>query len=70
MWCCERGIKTWRRRIEERGRGGERERIEKNNYRLWKRDKLSNKECIHERRRMRVTERQGRESKRIKVMLR
>lgn len=33
----------------ERARGGEGEgvRTEKNNNRLWKRDKLRNKECIH-----------------------
>ena len=63
-------MKTRRRRIGESGRGRESERIEKNNYRLWKRDKLRNKECIHERRRMRVIERQRRGTKRMQVMLR
>lgn len=35
----------------------------------WKRDKVRNKECIHERRKMRVTQRQRRETKMMKTML-
>lgn len=53
----ERGIKTRRRGIERQG-GVQREREREkggsenreNNNRLWKGDKLRNKECIHERR--------------------
>lgn len=40
------------KRDREAGRGGVSEggvRIEKNNNRSWKEDKLRNKECIHER---------------------
>ncbi len=44
--------KNMEKKDREAGRGREREgdvRIEKNNNRLWKGDKLRNKECIHER---------------------
>lgn len=56
------GIKTWGRRIGERWRGREREGHGGGN-------KVRNKECIHERRKMRVTRRQRRETEMMKTML-